>query len=228
MLYTPSLLLTPPYTPLQVYAFAIIVWELLHGSRPWEGKTAAAIMRAVDRGQRLAVATPDNVLCQLMGECWAHEPADRPTFAAVDARLQATWRTFATSDFKRQYEAMTEPVILQHKLWNAVHGLVTKEARRLGVPQQRADDALLALQRNAFTAGSVAGGAALPSGLQEALDPAELRKLTARVWSSNVSLCGITLRRVLIPTTPNMTSPLRPRLSARGPSTGGAKRSSKA
>jgi len=177
----------------EVYSFAIVLWELLDGGRPWQGFDDAAVMMAVIMQRErppFAPSLADSVLRQLAVECWAHEPADRPTFAAVDARLQATWRTFATSDFKRQYEAMTEPVTLQHKLWDAVHGLVTKEARRLGVPQQRADDALLALQRNAFTAGSVAGGAALPSGLQEALDPAELRKLTARVWSSNVNFEG--------------------------------------
>ena len=47
-----------------------------------------------------------------------NEPADRPTFAVVHARLQAARRTFETSNFKRLY-AMTEPVTLQHKLKEA-------------------------------------------------------------------------------------------------------------
>ena len=47
----------------------------------------------------------------------------------------------------------------------------------LTLAQERADAALLWVQRNAFTAGD-------NSGLQEALDPTQLRKLTARVWSS--------------------------------------------
>ena len=72
---------------------------------------------------------------------------------------------------------------MQHTLWAALHGLVSQEARRLGVPQARADDALREVQRNAFTAGN-------NSGLNEALDPTELRKLTARVWSSNVAFEG--------------------------------------
>ena len=66
---------------------------------------------------------------------------------------------------------------MQHTLWAALHGLVSREADRRGVPQERADAALLWVQRNAFTAGD-------NSGLEEALDPTQLRKLTARVWSS--------------------------------------------
>ena len=111
-----------------------------------------------------------------------HQPADRPAFAAVETRLVATRRTFAASSFKSRYEA-TREVTMQHTLWAALHGLVSQEARRLGVPQARADDALREVQRNAFTAGN-------NSGLNEALDPTELRKLTARVWSSAATFEG--------------------------------------
>jgi serine/threonine protein kinase len=74
----------------EVYSFAIIVWELLHGSRPWVGKTEMAIMRALDKGKRPEVKVgADGALCKLMLECWAQEPDERPSFAAVCRRLAA-------------------------------------------------------------------------------------------------------------------------------------------
>ena len=167
----------------EVYSFAIILWELLHGGRPWDGKTPAAIIRAVDRGQRLEVTAAGDRLHEVMCDCWAAEPSERPTFVGVGARLATASRTFETSAFKRRY-AETREVTMQHTLWAALHGLVSREADRRGVPQERADAALLWVQRNAFTAG-------FNSGLQEALDPTQLRKLTARVWSSAAIFEGV-------------------------------------
>ena len=71
----------------EVYSFAVILWELIHGGRPWEGKTPAAIMRAVDRGQRLEVTAAAGGLHELMCDCWVAEPSARPTFAGVEVRL---------------------------------------------------------------------------------------------------------------------------------------------
>ena len=128
------------------------------------------------------------VLCK----CMRHDPSPNPSPSPSpnpnpntntnpnpnpnQVRLATASRTFETSAFKRRY-AETPEVTMQHTLWAALHGLVSREADRRGVPQERADAALLWVQRNAFTAGD-------NSGLQEALDPTQLRKLTARVWSS--------------------------------------------
>ena len=143
----------------EVYSFAIILWELLHGGRPWDGKAPAAIMRTVDRGQRPEVTAAGSGLQEVMCECWAGEPSDRPTFEGAEARLETALCTFETSMFKQRYAATSE-VTMQHTLWAALHGLVLQEARRLGVPQARAEAALLWVQRSAFTAGD-------NSGLQE-------------------------------------------------------------
>ena len=143
----------------EVYSFAIILWELLHGGRPWDGKAPAAIMRTVDRGQRPEVTAAGSGLQEVMCECWAAEPSDRPTFEGAEARLETALCTFETSMFKQRYAATSE-VTMQHTLWAALHGLVLQEARRLGVPQARAEAALLWVQRSAFTAGD-------NSGLQE-------------------------------------------------------------
>ena len=165
----------------EIYSYAIVLWELLHGGRPWHGKTEAGIIGAVLRGQRPSVTVADGVLLQLAEACWAPEPADRPSFAAVVTQLAAAQRTFATSRYKELYDA-TPLVEYQHVLLGALEGLVRSEARRLGVPQERAKEAFLELQRNAFTC--------VPDGLTEALNPDQLRKLTARIWSSAVVFEG--------------------------------------
>jgi hypothetical protein len=105
------------------------------------------------------VAAAGSGLQEVMCECWAAEASDRPTFAGVEARLATALLTFETSAFKQRYAATSE-VTMQHTLWTALHGLVSMQARRTGVPQARADAALLWVQRNAFTAGD-------NSGLQE-------------------------------------------------------------
>ena len=219
----------------EVYSFAVILWELLHGGRPWDGKTPAAIMRAVDREQRPEVTAAGSGLQAVMCDCWAAEASDRPTFAGVEARLATALLTFETSAFKQRYAATSE-VTMQHTLWTALHGLVSMQARRTGVPQARADAALLWVQRNAFTAGdnsglqerqidSLQGGSCNMRNMhmhgvlqhmhahahahactctctcmvyysvtirtQEALDPSQLRKLTARVWSSAAIFEGV-------------------------------------
>ena len=158
----------------EVYSFAIVLWELLHGGRPWDGLPPYRIMANVSREVRPTVseALPDGVLRQVMVACWAADADARPTFAAVEAKLTAAQRTFESSNFKRLYAA-TDEVTMYWRFMQALHGLVSREARRLGVPQARADEALLQVQSNAFHVG-----------WQEAIDPAQLRNLVARVWSS--------------------------------------------
>ncbi|GMR50777.1 hypothetical protein PMAYCL1PPCAC_20972 [Pristionchus mayeri] len=73
-----------------VWAYGVTLWEMFsYGRMPWEGKNGAEILEAVDK-QRRHLARPR--LCPedmyaLMGECWAHDPTARPTFAALLAQL---------------------------------------------------------------------------------------------------------------------------------------------
>jgi len=66
-----------------IYAFAIILWELLSGQDPYVGLTSMQVMNHVaNRKRPLINPTWDQGLVQLMQKCWDQEPQYRP--AAVD------------------------------------------------------------------------------------------------------------------------------------------------
>ena len=76
-----------------VYAFGVIVFEVVTGLVPWRGKSASQVTLKVCKGLRPrvpsdAVFDPPE-LKALMERCWAQDPAARPTFAAVAEELGA-------------------------------------------------------------------------------------------------------------------------------------------
>ena len=72
-----------------VYAYGMIVFEVLTGDTPWSGLNQMQIMMQVciqkDRPKLDGGAPAD--LVALMQRCWDHEPDARPTFAAIKAEL---------------------------------------------------------------------------------------------------------------------------------------------
>jgi len=72
-----------------VYAFAILIWEVLDGGVPWPGINPMQIgMKVLVQKARPPVpedAPPD--LVALMTRCWADDPAARPTFDACRSWL---------------------------------------------------------------------------------------------------------------------------------------------
>ena len=80
----------------EVYAFAIIVWELIMGDRPWQqgnhGRPydEAGLMGAVLRGVRPELKMAGkSLLANLVRRCWQSQPHRRPTFAQLELQLQA-------------------------------------------------------------------------------------------------------------------------------------------
>ena len=77
-----------------VYSFAIIMWELLTRRMPWDEIEAteyiefyAALCDALEAGRRPAVdpadATEHRQYVGMMQKCWAGEPSARPSFETV-------------------------------------------------------------------------------------------------------------------------------------------------
>ncbi|KAK6940253.1 Serine-threonine/tyrosine-protein kinase, catalytic domain, partial [Dillenia turbinata] len=68
-----------------VYSFGVILWELVTMQQPWSGLSPAQVVGAVAfQNRRLAI--PPNtspVLSSLMESCWADDPLQRPSFAAI-------------------------------------------------------------------------------------------------------------------------------------------------
>jgi serine/threonine protein kinase len=86
-----------------VYAFAIVCWELLSGDRPWAGRSDSAILGAVDkRGERppMPSAPPTSsgdtppsldvfaLLSNMVVRCWQQEGDSRPKFSQITRQLE--------------------------------------------------------------------------------------------------------------------------------------------
>ena len=86
-----------------VYSFAIVLWELAVKEEPFRGMHPMQIMRVIDKGDRPPVPATVEILPeykQLMMECWAQRPEDRPSFTSSLARLvnmQAQMQAAATA-----------------------------------------------------------------------------------------------------------------------------------
>jgi len=85
--------------PSEVYAYAVIGWELLTGKTPWEGYSEAKLTKAIIKEERpalpLDIATAH--FGQLVQACWAQEPTQRPSFALLATELEAVTKNFLGS-----------------------------------------------------------------------------------------------------------------------------------
>ena len=73
-----------------VWSFGILLTELVtYGRIPYHGMSNAEVLQLVERGYRMPCPpnTPEP-LYQIMLDCWKRNPADRPTFEALQFRLE--------------------------------------------------------------------------------------------------------------------------------------------
>jgi serine/threonine protein kinase len=96
----PELMQAKPYSrKVDVYAFGILIWEVLARRVPFNGWKPTDIVAHVTSGKRPdtsastfgleADAVTD--LKALMERCWAHEPAERPEFSEL-VQLLDVWK----------------------------------------------------------------------------------------------------------------------------------------
>eukprot|EP00035_Acanthoeca_spectabilis_P006710 m.128289 g.128289 ORF g.128289 m.128289 type:complete len:824 (+) comp13622_c0_seq2:532-3003(+) len=73
-----------------VWAYGVVLWEMLTGQVPYEGVEQMAIAYGVGRG-KLTLPVPEDcpqVLGGLMNQCWAAKPHDRPSFYQIVSKLR--------------------------------------------------------------------------------------------------------------------------------------------
>ena len=83
-----------------VYAYGIVLWELLTGKLPYQGMAQTQIIGAVlmnNARPMIPVDCPPDVE-SLITESWARDPAERPTFTEILKRFQNGMIFFAGAD----------------------------------------------------------------------------------------------------------------------------------
>ena len=78
------------------WMFGVTLWEMFtYGEEPWIGYNGTQILHKLDRdGARLpAPAHCPHDVYQLMLQCWATKPNDRPTFEALKDFLSEVRRS---------------------------------------------------------------------------------------------------------------------------------------
>eukprot|EP00290_Baffinella_frigidus_P037462 CAMPEP_0180325582 /NCGR_PEP_ID=MMETSP0988-20121125/38517_1 /TAXON_ID=697907 /ORGANISM="non described non described, Strain CCMP2293" /LENGTH=532 /DNA_ID=CAMNT_0022312053 /DNA_START=65 /DNA_END=1660 /DNA_ORIENTATION=+ len=74
--------------PADVYAFGIVMWEIISGEQPFEQLTLPEMKKAVIAGTRPPLRPHwDASWVEVMRSCWVGDPAARPSFATAENML---------------------------------------------------------------------------------------------------------------------------------------------
>ena len=86
-------------TKCDVWSFGILLYELItYGTSPYPGMTDAEVIEALQTGYRMPCPNgcPEQ-LYDIMKECWRDEAASRPTFKALQGRMELLTKTGHTA-----------------------------------------------------------------------------------------------------------------------------------
>lgn len=87
----PEMLRDEPITEkVDVYSFAVLVWEIYTGKLPWSDKSCAQMVHtvAITHSRPPIPAECPKKLADLMNKCWAPQPEARPAFSEVQGMLK--------------------------------------------------------------------------------------------------------------------------------------------
>ncbi|EKX46232.1 hypothetical protein GUITHDRAFT_70717, partial [Guillardia theta CCMP2712] len=86
----PEILARQPYSfPVDVYAFAILLNEMIASERPYDGNEVDAVVHAVlslDKRPTMGSCTPS--MTKMIQDCWKKRASDRPTFPHIVSDLK--------------------------------------------------------------------------------------------------------------------------------------------
>ena len=79
----------PTTNKVDIYSFSIIMWEMLTGEQAWVTLDYKQMVAAVVRDRKRPPVPPDTSIQakELLDQCWAQEPNERPTFTAIVVHL---------------------------------------------------------------------------------------------------------------------------------------------
>jgi serine/threonine protein kinase len=71
-----------------VYSFALVLYEMLCEQYPFQGLNPVACARAVIKGRRPDLPSQGNKkICEMIKNCWAQDPKKRPWFTEIYRQL---------------------------------------------------------------------------------------------------------------------------------------------
>lgn len=118
-----------------VYSYAMVLWELLVGSYPFKGVPPVQIAYLVCKKQerpKLPSRTP-NSLAKLITKCWTHKPEERPSFGRIYKEFMEEQVHFPDTDMNELNRFMKECVDNMDVPYEDLE-MVKQHPRRYSIP----------------------------------------------------------------------------------------------
>ena len=119
----PEILRSSPFydEKVDVYSFAVLLWEMLTLSEPYKGMTQdQMVMAIIEKGARPAIPPQFGPpkLVELIKRCWSEKPSDRPSFQQITAALFSSEVHFVGTD-EQEFAAMSPHQLLSTNIVHA-------------------------------------------------------------------------------------------------------------